>query len=292
MAIIKDPLRGLHTPAPSATDEQIVELLASRPAQDWAVLTGAGVSTASGIPDYRGPDAPPRNPMSVQTFLSGPRARARYWARSWLGWPRMRGTQPNSAHRDLARIRPAGIVTQNVDGLHEAAGSTSVIDLHGRLSRVICLRCGEIFDREWFQDVLTALNPDFLAGLSVTPEDIETAPDGDVVLEETAGFQVSDCPVCGGTLKPDVVFFGENVPAERARAATELAAAAPALVVLGSSLAVLSGLRFVRAAAAAGKPIVIDTAGPTRADELATARSTSLVGDITALWAQALDLAA
>ncbi|MYM19220.1 NAD-dependent deacetylase [Brevibacterium sp. 5221] len=288
MAVIKDPLRGLARPAPTASDAQIAAALAARPTGDWAVLTGAGMSTDSGIPDYRGPGAPPRSPMTGQTFRSGQAARSRYWARSFLGWPRIRAAQPNAAHRALARLSPHGTITQNVDGLHETAGSDPVIDLHGRLDRVICLQCGELFSRDWLQGELDALNPGFRAGLSISPEEIETAPDGDVALEETAGFAVPPCPVCGGILKPDVVFFGESVPAERAEAATCLAAGAHGLVVLGSSLAVLSGLRFVRSAAREGRPVVIVTDGPTRGDALAAHRSTSRVADFLAAWEAAV----
>ncbi len=213
---------------------------------DWAVLTGAGMSTDSGIPGYRGPDADPRRPMTIQNFLSHPDQRARYWARSWVGWPRLRWAEPNAGHLALARLGVGGIITQNVDGLHQAAaeevGSSSpVIDLHGGLDRVVCLKSGHLFDRDWVQERLTALNPDFAALAGIDPIDVETAPDGDVDLEETAHFRVLNCPICGGLLKPDVVYFGDAVPAARVEVAAEICDTASGLVVLGTSLAVLSG---------------------------------------------------
>lgn len=291
MAVIVDPLRGRTRPVASHPDAEIIDVLTGdHTASDWAVLTGAGMSTDSGIPDYRGPDAAPRQPMTIQTFLSTPEQRARYWARSWVGWPRMRWAKPNAGHLALASLPVAGIITQNVDGLHQAAaeevGSPSpVVDLHGSLDRVVCLRNGHTFDRDWVQEQLTALNPDFAALTGLDPIDVETAPDGDVDLEETAHFRVLDCPICGGLLKPDVVYFGDAVPPARVDAANRICEAASGLVVLGSSLAVLSGLRFVRASAKAGKPVVIVTDGPTRGDDLATYRSTSRVGDFLAQWA-------
>lgn len=200
MAVIFDPLRGRVRPAPSHTDDQIIDVLTSHlDTTDWAVLTGAGMSTDSGVPDYRGPDASPRNPMTIQTFLSHPDQRARYWARSWIGWPRMRGARPNEGHLALASLPVAGIVTQNVDGLHQAAAevvaagnASPVVDLHGSLDRVICLDNGHLLDRDWVQRRLTELNPDFAHEVGIDPIDVETAPDGDVDLEDTAGFIVAD----------------------------------------------------------------------------------------------------
>ena len=291
MAVIVDPLRGRTKPIASHTDEQIIDVLTTgHSPSDWAVLTGAGMSTDSGIPGYRGPDADPRRPMTIQNFLSHPDQRARYWARSWVGWPRLRWAEPNAGHLALARLGVGGIITQNVDGLHQAAaeevGSSSpVIDLHGSLDRVVCLKSGHLFDRDWVQEQLTALNPDFAALAGIDPIDVETAPDGDVDLEETAHFRVLNCPICGGLLKPDVVYFGDAVPAARVEAAAEICETASGLVVLGTSLAVLSGLRFVRAAAKDGKPVVIVTDGPTRGDELADYRSTSRVTDFVTAWA-------
>ena len=301
MAVIFDPLRGRVRPEASHPDEAIIDVLTDRhTASDWAVLTGAGMSTDSGVPDYRGPDAAPRSPMTIQTFLSHPDQRARYWARSWIGWPRMRSTRPNPGHLGLAGLDVAGIVTQNVDGLHQAAARalaaerssrpgapapSPVIDLHGSLDRVVCLDNGHLIDRDWVQRRLSALNPDFAHEVGIDPIDVETAPDGDVELEDTAGFIVADCPECGGMLKPDVVYFGDSVPPARLQEAHRICEGARGIVVLGSSLAVLSGLRFVRAAAKAGKPVVIVTDGPTRGDELADFRSLSRVSDFVTAWA-------
>lgn len=285
MAVIRDPLRGARTPQPSHSDEQIAAVIAeladTAPAGEhpWTVLTGAGMSTDSGIPDYRGPGSPRRSPMTYQTFLSHPRQRARYWARSWVGYPRMRLAEPNRGHELLARLGLGPLITQNVDGLHIAAGSDPVIELHGSLARVVCLQCRRVFDRSWLQEEMTALNPGFGEQLEVDLADIETAPDGDVELDETAGFRYPDCPICCGILKPDVVYFGESVPRERVEAATAAVDAGSGLLVAGSSLAVHSGLRFVRRAAKAGKPIVIVTDGPTRGDDLADYRSTSRIAD-------------
>lgn len=234
-------------------------------------LTGAGMSTDSGIPDYRGPDSPPRSPMTYDEFASGPTAQQRYWARSHLGWQRMGTARPNHGHRAMAALERAGVVsdliTQNVDGLHQQAGSAAVIDLHGRIDEVICLNCREISDRKDLHDRLSALNPDFGSSISVT-----TAPDGDVDLEDTAGFRLAPCRSCGGALKPHVVFFGENVPKDRVEQAYQAVDRAEALLVAGSSLTVMSGLRFVRHAARAGLPIVIVNRGITRGDPLATCR--------------------
>ena len=288
MGVVRDPLRGRVRPEPEHTDGQIVAAMSPIPPARWAVLTGAGISTDSGIPDYRGPGSPARTPMTVQTFLSHPAQRARYWARGWIGWKRMTAVHPNAGHRALARIAPLGIITQNVDGLHQAAGSEPVIDLHGRLDRVVCLDCGLTLGRDRVQEELDALNPDFLAELAVSPERLETAPDGDVELEHTAGFRVYDCPRCGGLLKPDVVYFGESVPRPRVDAAFALVEEAAGLAVLGTSLAVHSGLRFVRAAVKAGMPVVVVTDGPTRADELPVLRSVSRVADFLAAWEGAL----
>ncbi len=235
------------------------------------VLTGAGVSTDSGIPDYRGPGSRARQPMTYQEFLSGPAARQRYWARSHLGWSRMRRAEPNDGHRLLARLDPDLLITQNVDGLHEAAGSRRLVALHGRISEVTCLSCRSTTSRARLEERMTAANP----GFDAAHAGAATRPDGDVDLDETAGFVVPGCDGCDGVLKPDVVFFGENVPAPRVRQcydAVDALAPDDALLVVGSSLTVMSGFRFVRRAARAGVPVVIANRGPTRGDELATAR--------------------
>jgi NAD-dependent SIR2 family protein deacetylase len=232
------------------------------------VLTGAGVSTDSGIPDYRGPDAPARTPMTIGEFRSGPAARQRYWARSHLGWHRMHRATPNTGHRALADLQHRGVVgsliTQNIDGLHQRAGTSRVIDLHGRIDRVICLACHAVSGRADLHARLEAANPGFGDGLDLTHR-----PDGDVELADTSRFVMVDCPVCGGDLKPDVVFFGENVPPERVAECYRLVEGAAALLVLGSSLTVQSGLRFVRRAHRLGTPVAIVNRGITRGDVFA-----------------------
>ncbi|MDO9455354.1 Sir2 family NAD-dependent protein deacetylase [Nocardioides sp.] len=246
-----------------------LDLLAGRP---LVVLTGAGLSTDSGIPDYRGPGSPDRTPMTYQEFVSGPAAQQRYWARSHLGWGRMRGAEPNAGHRACAPLDPDLLITQNVDGLHEASGSRRLIALHGRIADVVCLSCRTTSARVALHARLDALNPSFAARHT----DVETRPDGDVELDDTSGFVVPGCELCGGVLKPDVVFFGENVPkprVERCYAAVDaLAESGGALLVAGSSLTVMSGFRFVRHAAKAGTPVVIVNRGQTRGDDLATVK--------------------
>jgi len=234
----------------------------------WLVLTGAGVSTDSGIPDYRGASAPVRTPMTISQFRSGHAAQRRYWARSFVGWSSMGAAEPNATHRILAALesdgRLTGLITQNVDGLHTAAGHRDLVELHGRVDRVVCLDCGALSARAAVQERLTALNRTFAgAGLRLLP-------DGDVDLESTDGFVVAACDSCGGALKPDVVFFGESVPVDRVAWCTGLVDQAEALVVLGSSLQVFSGRRFVKQAHARGIPVVIVNRGETRADALAT----------------------
>jgi NAD-dependent SIR2 family protein deacetylase len=233
------------------------------------VLTGAGLSTDSGIPDYRGPGSTARLPMTYQEFVSGLPARQRYWARSHLGFGRMRRADPNAGHRALARLDPDLLITQNVDGLHEAAGSRSVVALHGRISEVVCLSCRGTTSRARLEDRMALANP----GFAEAHADVLTRPDGDVDLDETSGFVVPDCEGCGGILKPHVVFFGENVPPHRVQRcydAVDALTPDDALLVAGSSLTVMSGFRFVRRAARAGVPVVIVNRGPTRGDDHAT----------------------
>jgi len=234
------------------------------------VLTGAGVSTDSGIPDYRDNQGDWKRPQPVtyQAFMGDERTRRRYWARSLVGWRRFSRAHPNAAHLALARLEAAGrvevLLTQNVDGLHQAAGSHHVIDLHGRLDRVRCMAHGHLVQRSAFQEVLEQRNPAW------AELDAVDAPDGDADLEghDFSRFQVPDCPLCGGLLKPDVVFFGEGVPRERVLAAVHGLEQADAMLVAGSSLMVFSGFRFVNAAAKAGKPIAAVNMGRTRADGL------------------------
>ena len=250
--------------------EGALDVLTGRP---LVVLTGAGLSTDSGIPDYRGPGSPNRTPMTYQEFLSGAEARQRYWARSHLGWGRMRQAQPNAGHRALAATPGVDLlITQNVDGLHERAGQRDVVALHGRIAEVVCLACRRTTSRATLHQRLAELNP----GFGARHAHVESRPDGDVDLEETRGFRVPACADCGGVLKPHVVFFGENVPPERVEqcyaAVDRLAATGGVLLVAGSSLAVMSGLRFVRRAAKLGTPVVIVNRGATRGDDLAAHR--------------------
>jgi len=255
--------------APAPTLPAVLDLLAARP---FVALTGAGTSTDSGIPDYRGPGSPARTPMTYSEFVSGPQAQQRYWARSHLGWSRMRRAAPNDGHRALAALEVTGrlrwLITQNVDGLHEAAGSRAMCALHGRIADVVCLSCRAQTSRAVLHRRMTELNP----GWGERHADAEVRPDGDVDLDETADFVVPGCVDCGGVLKPDVVFFGENVPkprVERCYAAVEaLDPATDALLVLGSSLTVMSGFRFVRHATKRGVPVVVVNRGATRADDL------------------------
>lgn len=251
--------------------DRVRDLLAGRRV---AVLTGAGISTDSGIPDYRSPGAPPRNPMTYQQFVGDPVFRQRYWARNHVGWRRMDASRPNAGHRALARMERAGVVTglitQNVDLLHTKAGHRAVIDLHGTYLRVRCLSCGSLLSRLTLADRLEAANPTFSDDLTLTG--VEVAPDADAVIADTSAFRMVDCAHCGGLLKPDIVYFGESVPKDRVAAAFSMVDAADALLVAGSSLTVMSGLRFVRHAAKTQRPVVIINRGPTRGDELATLR--------------------
>lgn len=237
-------------------------------------LTGAGMSTDSGIPDYRGPSSPPRNPMTYQQFVGDEMFRRHYWARNHVGWRHVHTQTPNAGHRALAALEEAGVVagviTQNVDRLHTLAGSRRVIDLHGTYARVVCLGCGAVVGRAELAVRLEAMNPHFASVASV--RDAEIAPDADAVLATTEGFVVADCERCGGMLKPDIVYFGENVPRPRVTQAYELVDAAGALLVAGSSLTVMSGLRFVRHCAKKSVPVVIVNRGRTRGDELATVK--------------------
>lgn len=237
------------------------------------VLTGAGVSTDSGIPDYRGPDSPQRNPMTYQQFVGDSQFRRHYWARNHLGWRYMDAAKPNAGHRALADLERAGrvhaVITQNVDLLHTKAGSRHVIDLHGTYGQVRCLRCEHRISRYALAERLDQANPRFAETVTAA-RGVEIAPDADAVISDTDHFRVVDCHVCGGTLKPDIVYFGETVPRDRVTATFDLIESAESLLVVGSSLTVMSGLRFVRRAAKRGIPIVIVNRGATRADELAT----------------------
>lgn len=254
-------------------------------------MTGAGISTDSGIPDYRGPTSPPRTPMTYQQFVGDPAFRRHYWARNHVGWQHMRSTRPNDGHRALVELERrsvlTGVITQNVDLLHTHAGSRTVIDLHGTYAEVICLRCGRLSSRAALATRLTALNPAFTAQVSEVG-DVEVAPDADAVISATEGFRVADCESCGGLLKPHIVYFGENVPKDRVARAYALLDSAQALLVAGSSLTVLSGFRFVRHAVKTGIPVVIVNRGPTRGDELATVKLDAGCADVLTALAAAL----
>ncbi|MFJ6019027.1 NAD-dependent protein deacetylase [Nocardiopsis alba] len=256
-----------ETPGAVEAAARIVEVLGAGPT---AVLTGAGISTDSGIPDYRGPDSPPRRPMTYQEFVGDAAFRRHYWARNHIGLRHMTRTRPNDGHLALAELQRAGavggIITQNVDTLHEATGSSPVIDLHGRHDRVVCLDCRTVSDRAALAERLEELNP----GFADEVDDVEIAPDADAVLARTEHFRVADCADCGGTLKPDIVYFGENVPKPRVLEAYSMVEAARALLVVGSSLTVFSGRRFVKRAVELGRPVVILNRGETRCDDLAT----------------------
>jgi NAD-dependent SIR2 family protein deacetylase len=253
-------------PALRATVDAAEQLFADRRV---AVLTGAGVSTDSGIPDYRGEGAPVRRPMTFQTFVADTRARQRYWAGSHLGWRHFAAAAPNAGHRALAQLEKAGVVngviTQNVDGLHLQAGSRHVVDVHGSIDRVRCLACGQFFAREDIAARMTRDNP-WLA----EPENVKLNPDGDVDIDAVDEMIVPDCTVCGGMLKPDVVFFGEFVPTTKFTEAASLIRTAEALLVAGSSLVVNSGIRLLEQAVKRRMPIVIVNRGVTKGDTRAT----------------------
>jgi NAD-dependent SIR2 family protein deacetylase len=264
--------RTLEEVTTCAESPELIALLADR---RFAVLTGAGMSTDSGIPDYRGPDSPPSNPMTIRQFTSDPVFRQRYWARNHVGWRHMDDTQPNAGHRAVAALQRNGVVngviTQNVDLLHTKAGSRDVINLHGTYARVICLGCGQSRSRAALAEELDALNPGFIERVEAVGG-LAVAPDADAIVADTASFRYLDCASCGGMLKPDIVYFGESVPKDVVQQAFSLVADAEALLVAGSSLTVFSGYRFVRHAAALGIPVAIVNRGPTRGDDLATVK--------------------
>lgn len=262
-------------PAEAATLDKVqapelVQLLAGR---TIAVLTGAGISTDSGIPDYRGPDSPPSNPMTIQQFTASPAFRQRYWARNHIGWRHMDARTPNAGHRAVAALEHdgvvTGVITQNVDLLHTKAGSSDVINLHGTYAHVVCLGCRYSMARAELAEQLERLNPGFTEQAGQVGS-IAVAPDADATVADTTTFRHVECPRCGGILKPDIVYFGENVPKERVQQAYSLIDAADTLLVAGSSLTVFSGYRFVRHAASLDKPVVIVNRGRTRGDDQAT----------------------
>lgn len=257
--------------------DELQELLTDR---RIAVLTGAGISTESGIPDYRGPETRrrARNPIQYRAFMSDRVARQRYWARAVVGWRRFRQAEPNPGHRALAELQCAGLltglITQNVDRLHQRAGSKDVVELHGALAEVACMACAAIVPRVAVQARLEALNPGW------GHDEVEMAPDGDAELDATSTFRLVTCDACDGDLKPHVVFFGENVPKPRVDAAWRIVDAADVLLVVGSSLTVYSGYRFVRGAAKREQPIAILNLGETRGDPHASVRVDAPAGEV------------
>jgi NAD-dependent SIR2 family protein deacetylase len=269
-----------ETQAAVASPDALVDLVAGG---DVVVLSGAGLSTDSGIPDYRGATGSLRRhtPMTYQTFVRDPRARHRYWARSFVGWRQIRSARPNAGHRAVADLQAAGllrgVITQNVDGLHQAGGARDVVELHGGLDRTVCLGCGDVASRAALDERLGAVNPSF------GPHADDVNPDGDVELPDDVldGFVMVDCLACGGgPLKPDVVFFGETVPRDRVDHCFALVEDARSLLVLGSSLTVMSGYRFVLRAAKRGIPVGNVTVGPTRGDAKADVRVDGPLGAV------------
>jgi NAD-dependent SIR2 family protein deacetylase len=247
------------------------------------VLSGAGLSTDSGIPDYRGASGSLRRhtPMTYQSFTRDPRGRHRYWARSFVGWRQIRGARPNAGHRAVGDLQAAGllrgVITQNVDGLHQAGGARDVVELHGGLDRTVCLNCGDVAGRAGLDERLQQANPFFGARAE------EINPDGDVELPDEVldGFVMVDCLACGaGPLKPDVVFFGETVPRDRVEHCFGLVEHASSLLVLGSSLTVMSGYRFVLRAAKLAIPVAIVNVGATRGDAKADHRVDAPLGTV------------
>ena len=257
------------------------------------VLSGAGMSTDSGIPDYRGPDGTRRvEPMTLGEFTGSSEARRRYWARSYIGWQRFTAAQPNSGHERVAELQHEGylgpIITQNVDGLHQAAGARDVVELHGSLERAVCLTCGEVTSREGLHERMTEANPGFMERFAAEARAVgsqwgeQVRPDGDIVVADSlvTSFFPPLCLVCGrDTVKPDVVFFGESVPKAPVDKCFGLVDEAGAVLVLGSSLSVMSGYRFVRHAARKRVPVAIVTRSATRGDTEATVRLHAPLGE-------------
>jgi NAD-dependent SIR2 family protein deacetylase len=261
-------MRSMAVPIESPSLDAAVTVLMGRTV---AVLTGAGLSTDSGIPDYRGKGAPVRSPMTFDQFLGSANFRKRYWAGSHLGWRRFDSAEPNAGHRALVALELAGtvdgIVTQNVDGLHVRAGSQRVVDLHGTMDKVRCLHCGQFYARASIAERISRDNP-----WLETPDRMELSPDGDAQVQDVDSFVVPDCSVCGGILKPDVVFFGEFVPVEKFSEASALMRSADALLIAGSSLVVNSGIRLLEQAVRRRIPVIIVNRGITKGDNRATVK--------------------
>ncbi|WP_440711294.1 NAD-dependent protein deacetylase [Herbiconiux sp. YIM B11900] len=271
-----------------ALDDAVREAAQILEGKRVVVLTGAGVSTDSGIPDYRGEGAPPRNPMTFDQFLASASYRKRYWAGSHLGWRMFDAAAPNDTHRILAELEDAGVVngvvTQNVDGLHARAGTRHLVDLHGSMDRVNCLSCGQTFARASIAERISTANP-----WLTEPELVRMAPDGDADVAEYEAFEVPACTVCGGVLKPDVVFFGEFVPTEKFAEAASMVASSEAMLIAGSSLVVNSGIRLLEQARRRKLPIVIVNRGLTKGDNRATLKIDAGAAEtLTALAARLL----
>jgi NAD-dependent SIR2 family protein deacetylase len=267
------------------------ELIALLTGRRVAVLTGAGISTDSGIPDYRGPDSPPNNPMTIGQFTGDPVFRQRYWARNHVGWRHIAAASPNAGHRAVAALEHAGLVTgvitQNVDLLHSKAGSRAVVNLHGSYAQVVCLACGDTMSRAGLAKKLEALNPGFIERAGAAGG-LAVAPDADAIIADTTTFSYVDCAHCGGMLKPDIVYFGESVPKPCVAQAYSLLEGADALLVAGSSLTVFSGYRFVRHAVALGIPVAIVNRGATRGDTQAAVKVDGGCSELLTLLASEL----
>lgn len=279
VALMVRELRCAGSTRYNRTVSTTADLAAMLAGARWVALTGAGISTDSGIPDYRGPHARPTKPLLFDEFVASEAHRRRYWARAMVGWTSFGAARPNAGHLALSALsnrRLDGILTQNVDGLHQAAGSRNVTELHGTLSQVKCLSCGNAVSRDAMQKALQDANPGWRDRIPDPTQDFSSPerlrPDGDAEVEDWQWVRLVQCGVCGGILKPDVVFFGEAVPKDRIQSSLQQVDASDALVVAGSSLTVMSGLRYVRHAAAQGKPVAIINQGATRADDLAAVR--------------------
>jgi NAD-dependent SIR2 family protein deacetylase len=277
----------MTTVAEQATSAQVAAAIDALSGRRLAILTGAGVSTDSGIPDYRGKGAPTRTPMTVEQYLASEESRRRYWVGSHLGWQAFAAAAPNAGHLALATLETrgliSGVITQNVDGLHVRAGSRRVVELHGTMRRIFCTHCGQVFDRRDLALRVEADNP-----WITVPENVPLGPDGDVLPASTEGFIVPDCSVCGGMLKPDVVFFGEFIPAEKFREAEQLVQGSDALIIAGSSLVVNSGIRLLERARRRRLPIVIINRGATRADHRATVKIDAGASEVLQILAESL----
>lgn len=255
-------------PDPSAISS-LASLFSSKPV---VFLTGAGISTDSGIPDYRGKGSPPRKPMNINEYLGGVKFRARYWAGASVAANTFEAAKPNTGHLALASLERdgliSGVLTQNVDGLHLKAGSKRVVELHGNGSRIVCTKCLSRYERSWVVQEFNRLNPGYVE----SQKGVRVNPDGDTEVTDFEGLNVPSCPTCGGMLRPDIVYFGETVPPKVFQAAENLVDSAGALIVAGSSLAVNTGVRLVHRAQKIGLPVAVINRGPTAIDDRADLR--------------------